>query len=428
MKRISRILIVFFVVMTAAFLPPHFVSAQVERPAQVKKLAVKTTTPTAVALAWTKVSGADGYYLYRIDSTTGKKKLVFKASADQGSYVERWLETGNTYSYQVYSFVKSGGEVYKSKKGSPVVNVELKPKAVERFRRTCYGNRSVFLAWDAARDADYYVLYQCDDGSGEYEKIARTQETNYQVKQLKLNKVYRYKVCACYTINGRKVLSEMSSVVKATGTEIKVSEVHGRYWAAVSKKAVLAKDVNTGRWVRIKAGTRVRLSACNSGTVKAILKGGQTVSTKGSYFTYDNLSITQSPDYYSTEQKEAYINQKGFSSDTQWLLWINQFTSTLNFFKGAKGQWKLVRSCVCVIGRNGHTSPGLFKTIRQSTTNGKPQIFFSWNPLTQHGLSFHCRIDRNIRGAYSGGCVRLGDSDLNYLVKKCPMGTTVLSR
>ena len=81
----------------------------------------------------------------------------------------------------------------------------------------------------------------------------------------------------------------------------------------------------------------------------------------------------------------------------------------------------------CVIGERGRTSPGIFHMIRYSSAFGKRSIYFSWNRVKQWGLTIHRRTDQHTRGSYSDGCVRLGDSDLDYVLKNCPLGTTVVS-
>ena len=112
---------------------------------------------------------------------------------------------------------------------------------------------------------------------------------------------------------------------------------------------------------------------------------------------------------------------------TKYLIWVSQYTLSVNVFKGQQGSWKLVRRMPCVIGKDGKTSTGTFRLCRKDYAYGGVRIYFTWNEQKQWGNSFHRRVDGHTRGAYSHGCVRLSDADLSYINNTCPMGTTVVS-
>ena len=163
---------------------------------------------------------------------------------------------------------------------------------------------------------------------------------------------------------------------------------------------------------------------------------GVTATMSGKYLTFGGgLAMAVSYDYYSTRVKEQYVNtrridgQLYYSSNTNWMIWISQYTGCVTVFQGSTGKWKAVREKPCVFGADGHTPPGKFSILAypRETVNGRPVIYFTWNEAKYWGNAFHCRVDGNTWGPYSHGCVRLADSDLYFIANNCPVGTTVIS-
>ncbi len=304
----------------------------------------------------------------------------------------------------------------------PALVSSAAPAPVNKLRLICRGNKSAFLGWNDVKNADAYSIYRCES-DGSYTLIARSKTSDYHVKHLKPGKKYRFVV---RTVKGG-VESENSNIVTVTGKKINVNDVHGRYWVAKMKTTMTVKDLKTGKKIKLKKGTALFTTACTNIKITGILKNGHKIKIKGNKLKYSNLWVTKSWKYYSKEQAEAFVNSKGYKSDTNWLIWVSQYTSSVHIFQGSRGKWVRKRIAPCVIGTLGHTTPGEFKLIRRDPSHGKPGVLFSWNPEKNWGHAFHCRIDSHTTGPYSNGCVRLGDSDLVYLVNKCPLGTKVVS-
>ena len=296
------------------------------------------------------------------------------------------------------------------------------PQPVKNFRLICYANRGVFLGWDDVKKADKYNVYTYDAATGIYSYLGQSKTSAYRVKNLKVGATYQFMVRSVR--KGKE--SANSSIVTATAKRIDTSNIHGRYWSAKMKKTTKV-TLKNGTKMTIKKGTKLFAEACSKNRITVILKTGEKFRLKGTKLKYTNLWLTSSYKYYSQEQAEMFVNSKGYSSKTKWLIWISQYSGSVHIFKGSKGKWKRQRVAMCVVGKLGHTTPGVFKTIKRSSRNGKPQIYFSWNPEKNWGLSIHCRIDKHKRGAYSDGCIRLSDKDLKYVASKCPLGTTVVS-
>ncbi len=407
----KKIFGVFFAVLVLTLAPAVFASAASAAPGKVKELQADEIKTTSATLIWSKVSGADGYILYRINSETGKRKLITRTTAL--SYSLKYSRSSKAYGYQVFAYKQKGSSYIEAKKGSPVVEV-----GPQTLRQLCYGNKSVFLEWDKVNGATAYILYKYNEKKDVYTKVKKLTSTSYQVTGLSVGKQYKFAVCGVDKSGER---TSFSNVLTVTGKRVRA--ISGRRWIAYAKTNIKVQDIETGEKIKILKGDTVYTAVAASGQMKATLPDGRTAMIKGSNLKFDNLVVTKSYKYYSKNQAEAYVNGGGYSSETNWLLWISQYSSSLHFFQGSQGHWKEKRVAPCVIGFQGHTKPGIFHICKYMDG----EVYFYWNGNMEWGQAFHWRTDSNVTGAHSSGCIRLGNDDLNFLRANCTMGTTVIS-
>lgn len=159
-----------------------------------------------------------------------------------------------------------------------------------------------------------------------------------------------------------------------------------------------------------------------------------TTGYKGNY----TLSWAQNHDYTPLEKK-AWVQAKGYSSATGWLIWVNLSMQRVNIFKGSQGNWDLIYSCIVGTGAPGTGTPvGLYTTTYKlaagwttSTYTVKPVVGFK----NGTGYAFHSRLfypgttrlmDASIGYPISHGCVRMYDEDVAYIYNNIPVGTTVV--
>ena len=145
-------------------------------------------------------------------------------------------------------------------------------------------------------------------------------------------------------------------------------------------------------------------------------------------------AIVEEP--YSTAVMEAFVNQKGYSSSTDYLIWVSLKTQTVNVFRGSKGEWVLERSMPCSSGKN--TTPtvrgefslkvhywewyfGTYK-VRYVTTFFGDYAFHSriWSN------DYSVMLDDTLGIPASDGCVRMADEDCFYIFDQIPSGTRVV--
>ena len=116
MKRVfKQITILIMVVMLVA---GSIESAMAAELAKVN-LSVKQDSKTSVTLSWDKVSGADGYEIYRKTGKDGTyKKIKTITSGKTVSYKNKELTFGKKYYYKVRAYDKNGSTAKKGKYSS----------------------------------------------------------------------------------------------------------------------------------------------------------------------------------------------------------------------------------------------------------------------------------------------------------------------
>lgn len=159
-----------------------------------------------------------------------------------------------------------------------------------------------------------------------------------------------------------------------------------------------------------------------------------TVSTKytGNYTSSYNID-------YSAAIKQAFVNAKGYSSKTGYLVWTNLATQKVNIFTGSKGDWKLLKTFRCATGARATPTPvGVthvtYKQAGWYTDSYicKPVVRFY--PGT--GYAFHSRLyypdgsgrlkDGAMGYPVSHGCVRMEDIGIKWIYNNIPVNTTVV--
>lgn len=396
-------------------------------PGNVKKLKAKSTS-SYVQLTWKKAKDAVKYEIHTVDPKTNQTHKI--ATTKKTTYKIKDLVPNQDYMFQVFAVNNKGGVVNLSAQGSPIAKGRInvaKPAVPTNFHVSVVGDKSLTLKWNKAKNATGYYLYMYNDKTGKYEQIKKTRSTTLKISGLKDGKLCRFKVQSYRTVGKYNVTSKKSKEVseKAHKFTKLAKQVHGRYYNTTVKSTTKATQVKNGKKIRVKAGTKVVATTLSGSSVTAMMPDGTKIKISPKVLRFTSLNTTKTS--YSKEVKEAFVNQKRYSSPTNYLIWISQYTLETTIFKGSTGKWKAVRSMPCVIGAMGRTTPGTFRLLRVEYDYGGPVIYFSWNSVKQWGNSFHRYVDGNRQGAYSHGCVRLSDADLYYIKNNCPMGTTVVS-
>lgn len=219
------------------------------------------------------------------------------------------------------------------------------------------------------------------------------------------------------------------------------------------------RDVIYSRDMELDRRLELRLTYKNQGTrLVETLSTEETVRLQNYSDTYYNerdterilalISNVYSGDYtleyaenndYEDFEKEIWINAKGHTSSTGYLLWINRAYQRVNIFEMTQGEWKLIRTCLVGTGAEYSQTPMGVTHVTYKNWNGwltdtylcKPVVGFY--PGT--GYAFHSRLyntngvgwsDSRIGFPVSHGCIRMYDEDILWIYDSIPINTAVV--
>ncbi len=141
---------------------------------------------------------------------------------------------------------------------------------------------------------------------------------------------------------------------------------------------------------------------------------------------------------YTPQLKEAFVNVKGYTSKTQYLVWVSIAYQRVNIFSGSAGNWKLEKCFIVGTGAPGSATPtGVFQIFNRHT-RGWTTKEYTVRPVINfinYAYGFHSRLyypnsselrDSRIGFPVSHGCIRMYDEDVNWMYDNLPDGTTVV--
>lgn len=135
------------------------------------------------------------------------------------------------------------------------------------------------------------------------------------------------------------------------------------------------------------------------------------------------------------EDATKFVNTSNLTSTTNYLIWVDTKNFKTNIFKGSKGNWTLVHSYLCSIGKASTPTPkGTFKIGIRGLYFGKERGYicryytqFKGNYLF-HSIIYN--LDGSVRDgrlgkSISDGCVRLALENAKWIWDNIPQGSTV---
>ena len=148
-------------------------------------------------------------------------------------------------------------------------------------------------------------------------------------------------------------------------------------------------------------------------------------------------------------EKELYVNAKRYTSETEYLIWVNRDFQRVNIFKGTgrANEWELYEAFIISTSLWLNSTPRGVTTIPSRTTVGwafpeegyrvEPVVRFWPEQSSQSGQSFafHSRpldirtrevIDARIGVPASSGCIRMYCDDAWWIYDNVPDHTTVV--
>ena len=201
--------------------------------------------------------------------------------------------------------------------------------------------------------------------------------------------------------------------------EIRYTTSLGEQQALSAEKTVRLQNYGIKHWMAIDAPD----------VLKKV-----TTGYKGDY----TLEWAQTHDI-SDYEKEVWIYAKGYTSESDYLLWISIAYQRVNIFQRADGYWKLIRTCIVGTGRSGKETPVGVWTTSYKEPQGWTTADYTVKPVVRFmgwmGYAFHSRLyspgtttisDPSIGYPISKGCIRMYDEDIKFIYDNIPAGTTVV--
>ncbi len=186
------------------------------------KLTAENVGHTKIKLTWNKVSGVDGYAIYRKEGSTGDYEKIKALGVSTTEYTDTNCDISTQYTYKIMTYTRnsSGTYSYSPAEYLTVTTKGKEPSGVENVRVYNVTTNSIWLGWDSDWEGytGGYVVYRADSANGEYKKIetvpnGKVSFADYDVKD---GQTYYYKVMAYKNVSGKYYYSDYSEVYEYT--------------------------------------------------------------------------------------------------------------------------------------------------------------------------------------------------------------------
>ena len=233
----------------------------------------------SVKLTWEKVSGADGYAIYRkVSGQDEFKNIKTVEGGSKTSYTDKSLTTGTKYVYQIRAYCNTGsGKVWGDYSNETTVTPTIAAPSGVTVTNTSYN--SITIDWEKVSSADGYKVLRATSLNGKYKTVATIKASSartYTDKKLSVGQTYYYKVCAYTTISGKKVnglyseIKEVSAVAPATTVK---SEAAGATAIKLTWSKVTLPSKNSGYNIyRVENGQSKKIKSCKNTTTSYTVK------------------------------------------------------------------------------------------------------------------------------------------------------------
>lgn len=359
-----------------------------KQPAQVTGLTAKPKA-NAAKLSWSPVSGASYYTVYKSKKAGSGYKVAADRVTDTTVLVDG-LAAGKTWYFKVAAVGEAGARRYVGEYSQTVkAKIPVVAGQVQGLKLSLGSEDKLALRWNRTSKASGYFIYYKEKKALNYRKLGKTKSTVFNLDGLDPDTKYNIQVRAFTKVNGKKYVS---SKVSRT-----LTVKPGKYMTKNYDK-LLANTVRTIGYVGNK----------------------EIYTTK----------------HYSRKVKKAFVNGKGYSSDTDYLIWISHYTQQVTIYKGSKKNWKIIRTFDCATGTASNHSPiGVYKitykepgwfytsTKELYVTHFAGRNSFHTRPLWNSGAVQNPTIGRPA----SHGCIRCYNEDAKFIYDNMPIGTTVVS-
>ena len=249
-----------------------------------------TVTLSSIKISWNKVSGANGYYVYRRPSSSNTwTKVKTITSGSTTSFENKDIKAGNYY-YCVEAYKTVSGKKHASVKSDAIrVRTLAKPTLTYSRTRDEDNNGGYQLSWKKITGATGYQLQCKVDGDDSWTTVHTAtsgSDTSIWLPTSKYGYSHTFRVRAIYKNNG----------VTSTGAYSKAVDAGFWYWnPQYSTWMSTTTYSNT-------TGTLIEVTNKGTSTMRFYSSGGKWIDKD--YYTYDrNCALYDYSQYYYYNKK-----------------------------------------------------------------------------------------------------------------------------
>ncbi|MDE6149173.1 MAG: fibronectin type III domain-containing protein [Ruminococcus sp.] len=280
-------------------------------PANVTGFQAAATNASAIKLTWNKVSGAQGYIVYKYDNAKKTWVRVAKTTTTSNTYTVNNLNAGTEYKFAVKAYITAGKEIASA--SYPTVMATTNPATVSGLKTASTSANAIKLTWNKASGANGYIVYRYNTSTKKYGRIAKITTNTYTDKSLNAGTSYKYAVRAYKTVDSKELLSTTYpqltaytnlatiSGFKAASTSASAVKLTWNKVSGAQGYIVYKYDNAKKTWVRVAKTTTTSntytVSKLSAGTsYKFAIKAYKTISGKEiASASYPQLTTSTNP-------------------------------------------------------------------------------------------------------------------------------------
>ena len=183
-----------------------------------------SSTSSAIRINWSAVDDADGYEVYRYNSSSSSWSKISTVS-NALTYKNSSLSSATTYKYKIRAYVNYNGTNYYGAYSS-VITAVTDPDKVSVLTSFTSTDSAVRINWNEVSSATGYRIYRYDSATKTWSKIATIKDgstTTYRNSKLESSTVYKYRVKAYIKINAVNYWSDASNTIYTATKPSKVT-------------------------------------------------------------------------------------------------------------------------------------------------------------------------------------------------------------
>ena len=151
---------------------------------------IEALSGTSLKISWNKVSGADGYDIWRGTSLYGWYDYV--GWTTRLSFSSNYLKAGTKYYYIVSAYAFTDTDYYEGENSAVKTGVPLSKATIKSV--VSDGSRKLKVTWAKVTGASGYKILRSTTPGGVYKQITTTTKLTYTNAGLVKGKTYYYKI------------------------------------------------------------------------------------------------------------------------------------------------------------------------------------------------------------------------------------------